>query len=214
MLLKKRLVLVISAILMVSFFTVIAFANSTIKLIVNGSEIKPDVPPQIINGRTMVPIKWVAEAVGAEVKWDKQDRIVTISFSDKVETDLISNYLRTAETPKHFVENFAHALQDRNGAVARLFLSPKIRGQIKPEIIGPSTPVTKIEIKEVSYSNYYWVYNVKAYYGPYDNNSPTLAFEIKLTVEPERYPDCSVVSSRYFITKLDWINGKTEFIPN
>ncbi|WP_244262691.1 stalk domain-containing protein [Thermoanaerobacter siderophilus] len=54
---KKRLVLVISAILMVSFFTVIAFANSTIKLIVNGSEIKPDVPPQIINGRTMVPIK-------------------------------------------------------------------------------------------------------------------------------------------------------------
>lgn len=111
MLLKKRLVLVISAILMVSFFTVIAFANSTIKLIVNGSEIKPDVPPQIINGRTMVPIKWVAEAVGAEVKWDKQDRIVTNSFSDKVETDLISNYLRTAETPKHFVENFAHALQ-------------------------------------------------------------------------------------------------------
>ncbi|ADV80437.1 copper amine oxidase-like domain-containing protein [Thermoanaerobacter brockii subsp. finnii Ako-1] len=211
---KKRLVLVISAILMVSFFTVIAFANSTIKLIVNGSEIKPDVPPQIINGRTMVPIKWVAEAVGAEVKWDKQDRIVTNSFSDKVETDLISNYLRTAETPKHFVENFAHALQERNGAVARLFLSPEIRGQIKPEIIGPSTPVTKIEIKEVSYSNYYWVYNVKAYYGPYDNNSPTLAFEIKLTVEPERYPDCSVVSSRYFITKLDWINGKTEFIPN
>jgi len=206
--------LVISAILMVSFFTVIAFANSTIKLIVNGSEIKPDVPPQIINGRTMAPIKWVAEAVGAEVKWDKQDRIVTNSFSDKVETDLISNYLRTAETPKHFVENFAHALQERNGAVARLFLSPEIRGQIKPEIIGPSTPVTKIEIKEVSYSNYYWVYNVKAYYGPYDNNSPTLAFEIKLTVEPERYPDCSVVSSRYFITKLDWINGKTEFIPN
>gem|GEM_PF-5552301 len=206
--------MVISAILMVSFFTVIAFANSTIKLIVNGSEIKPDVPPQIINGRTMAPIKWVAEAVGAEVKWDKQDRIVTNSFSDKVETDLISNYLRTAETPKHFVENFAHALQERNGAVARLFLSPEIRGQIKPEIIGPSTPVTKIEIKEVSYSNYYWVYNVKAYYGPYDNNSPTLAFEIKLTVEPERYPDCSVVSSRYFITKLDWINGKTEFIPN
>nr|WP_083837406.1 hypothetical protein [Thermoanaerobacter siderophilus] len=127
---------------------------------------------------------------------------------------MISNYLRTAQTSKQFVENFAHALQERNGAVARLFLSPEIRGQIKPEIIGPSTPVTKIEIKEVSYSNYYWVYNVKAYYGPYDNNSPTLAFEIKLTVEPERYPDCSVVSSRYFITKLDWINGKAEFIPN
>lgn len=156
MLLKKGLMLFISVILIVSFFTIIAFANSTIKLIVNGSEIKPDV----------------------------------------------------------FVENFAHALQERNGAVARLFLSPEIRGQIKPEIIGPSTPVIKIEIKEVSYSNYYWVYNVKAYYGPYNNNSPTLAFEIDLTVEPERYPDGSAVSSRYFITQLEWIKGKSEFIPN
>ncbi|SHE44042.1 Copper amine oxidase N-terminal domain-containing protein [Thermoanaerobacter uzonensis DSM 18761] len=211
---KKSLMLFISVILMVSFFTIIAFANSTIKLIVNGSEIKPDVPPQIINGRTMVPIKWVAEALGAEVEWDKQKKIVKVSFNKKVETDLISNYLRTAETSKHFVENFTHALQERNGAVARLFLSPEIRGQIKPEIIGPSTPVTKIEIKEVSYGNYYWVYNVKAYYGPYDNNSATLAFEIDLTVEPERYPDGSVISSRYFITKLDWIKGKTEFIPN
>ena len=79
MLLKKSLMLFISVILMVSFFTIIAFANSTIKLIVNGSEIKPDVPPQIINGRTMVPIKWVAEALGAEVEWDGNNRIVKLT---------------------------------------------------------------------------------------------------------------------------------------
>jgi len=78
-LLKKSLMLFISVILMVSFFTIIAFANSTIKLIVNGSEIKLDVPPQIINGRTMVPIKWVAEALGAEVEWDGNNRIVKLT---------------------------------------------------------------------------------------------------------------------------------------
>ncbi|MHB8308452.1 MAG: stalk domain-containing protein, partial [Candidatus Desulforudaceae bacterium] len=36
--------------------TTLAYAApATIKLIVNGQEIQPDVPPQMINGRVMVP---------------------------------------------------------------------------------------------------------------------------------------------------------------
>ncbi|MGH2330621.1 copper amine oxidase N-terminal domain-containing protein [Thermoanaerobacter mathranii] len=92
---KKWLIFFGSVILIVSL-TIVAFATSTVKLIINGREIKPDVPPQIINGRAMVPIKCVAEALGAKIQWDKQNKIVVISSSDKVETDLIGNYLRTA----------------------------------------------------------------------------------------------------------------------
>ncbi|MDD4530761.1 MAG: copper amine oxidase N-terminal domain-containing protein, partial [Candidatus Gracilibacteria bacterium] len=43
---------------------------------VNGEEIKLDVPPQIINGRTLVPIRFVGEAFGADVKWDGDNRIL------------------------------------------------------------------------------------------------------------------------------------------
>ncbi|MBE3586356.1 MAG: copper amine oxidase N-terminal domain-containing protein [Thermoanaerobacter sp.] len=51
--------MIVGAVLLVGIFTTIAFADNPIKLFVNGQEIKPDVPPQLINGRTMVPIKWV-----------------------------------------------------------------------------------------------------------------------------------------------------------
>ena len=55
------------------------FAQSQIKLIVNGKEIQSDVPAQVINGRTMVPAKALAEALGATVSWNAQENAVTIT---------------------------------------------------------------------------------------------------------------------------------------
>lgn len=75
---KKWLVFTGVAILAVALTTV-AFADNPIKLFVNGQEIKPDVPPQLINGRTMVPIRWFAEALGADVQWDEQNNAVNIN---------------------------------------------------------------------------------------------------------------------------------------
>ncbi|MHB8064427.1 MAG: copper amine oxidase N-terminal domain-containing protein [Ruminiclostridium sp.] len=45
----------------------------------NGQEIIMDVPAQILNGRTMVPLGFVSEAMGATVKWDGSTRTVSIS---------------------------------------------------------------------------------------------------------------------------------------
>ena len=55
-----------------------AAAENPIRLIVNGKTIQTDVPPQMMEGRVMVPIRWVAEALGAEVKWDEENRAVMI----------------------------------------------------------------------------------------------------------------------------------------
>lgn len=57
---------------------VTAWAQTGIRVIVDGNEIKPDVPPQIINGRTLVPLRAVAEALGASVSWTETARTVTI----------------------------------------------------------------------------------------------------------------------------------------
>ncbi|RXT02314.1 copper amine oxidase N-terminal domain-containing protein [Ammoniphilus sp. CFH 90114] len=54
-------------------------AAQTIKLIVNHKEIKPDVPPQLVNGRVLVPVRSVAEALQAEVIWDELSQSVTIT---------------------------------------------------------------------------------------------------------------------------------------
>lgn len=45
----------------------------------NGTAIAVDVPAQIMNGRTMVPVRVIAEAFGAEVQWDAQSRTVLIN---------------------------------------------------------------------------------------------------------------------------------------
>lgn len=55
-----------------------AAAENPIRLIVNGKTIQTDVPPQMMEGRVMIPIRWVAEALGAEVKWDEENRAVMV----------------------------------------------------------------------------------------------------------------------------------------
>jgi hypothetical protein len=47
---------------------------------VDGTSVTIDVAPQIIEGRTLLPIKWVAEPLGADVSWDATDRKVTVSL--------------------------------------------------------------------------------------------------------------------------------------
>jgi len=56
---------------------VMTIGNKTMKK--NGVAIELDVPPQIVNGRTLVPARAVAESFGAKVDWDGSTRTVTIT---------------------------------------------------------------------------------------------------------------------------------------
>jgi hypothetical protein len=47
---------------------------------VNGKEIQLDVPAQITGGRTMLPLRAVAESFGAQVEWDAVNRRVDIKL--------------------------------------------------------------------------------------------------------------------------------------
>lgn len=51
--------------------------------VVNGKVIKNDVPPIIKNNRTMVPARFIAESLGAEVDWDESMEKVTIRGVDR-----------------------------------------------------------------------------------------------------------------------------------
>jgi len=48
--------------------------------IVDGEVFALDVAPEIVNGRTFVPIRFIAEAFGSQVDWDPLTRTVTITF--------------------------------------------------------------------------------------------------------------------------------------
>ncbi|MDK7722656.1 stalk domain-containing protein [Peptoniphilus lacrimalis] len=52
--------------------------DSQIKILVNDKEIKSDQAPYINSGRTMVPLRFISEALGQKVDWDAKQKKVTI----------------------------------------------------------------------------------------------------------------------------------------
>lgn len=56
-------------------------ASGNIRLVINGQDITNtlDVSPQIINGRTMVPLRIVSERLDASVDWNSANQTITIT---------------------------------------------------------------------------------------------------------------------------------------
>ncbi len=51
---------------------------------INGDQYNLDVPAKIINGRTLVPLRFISESFDAEVLWDDKNKIVYIKSSNLV----------------------------------------------------------------------------------------------------------------------------------
>ena len=47
--------------------------------VLNGEFVPIDQPPEIVNGRTMVPFRFIAESLGAEVAWNGAEREITMT---------------------------------------------------------------------------------------------------------------------------------------
>ncbi len=47
---------------------------------VNGKPVEVDPPPRIVNGRTVVPLRFVSENLGAEVSWEPETQTITITY--------------------------------------------------------------------------------------------------------------------------------------
>ena len=59
-----------------------AMAADDVKVYVNGEQLAFDVPPMIENERTLVPMRAIFEALGAEVSWDGETATVTAVKGD------------------------------------------------------------------------------------------------------------------------------------
>ncbi len=60
--------------------------NIQIKVLLNEKQIQFDQPPVIQNGRTLVPLRAIFEAMDATVTWDEKTRTVT---SIKLDTTIV-----------------------------------------------------------------------------------------------------------------------------
>lgn len=95
---KKILSLLITMTILMTSFTAV-YGDDDIRVTLDGNEIAFDVPPQIIDGRTLVPMRAIFEALGAEVEWsqelqtviaEKDDLFITMTIGVNVFT--VGNY--------------------------------------------------------------------------------------------------------------------------
>ncbi|MCD7777673.1 MAG: copper amine oxidase N-terminal domain-containing protein [Clostridiales bacterium] len=59
--------------------TVVSLTEGEDFFTVNGESITPDVPQQIINGKFMLPLRSIGNAIGAKVGWNEETKTATIN---------------------------------------------------------------------------------------------------------------------------------------
>lgn len=81
------------------------FASGGIKISVLGKEIESDVEPFYLEGRTMVPIRFVSEALGAKVDWNEEYQSISI---EKPYTKQLHINLKTLMPNSMMAYDYAH----------------------------------------------------------------------------------------------------------
>ncbi len=77
----KKLILTLAFAIM---FSMPVFADSGISVMIEGTQIVFDVPPQIINDRTMVPMRKIFETLGAKVDWYGEANLIIATKNELI----------------------------------------------------------------------------------------------------------------------------------
>ena len=75
---------------------------NNIKITVNGQQIETDVeaPPFIYNDRTYVPLRFVSEALGADVGWDSKTKTAIINSKNNIKLEKNESFTE----PENFIQ--------------------------------------------------------------------------------------------------------------
>lgn len=150
---KKIVLFITVSVIMLMAFTTTSFAQLPLRVVVNGNRVNfPDAEPFIDdNGRTQVPVRFVSEALGAEVGWEGSTKTVTISQGDKeikivigkkdytingeknlMDTEALLKEDRTF-VPVRFVSEGLGARVDWDPAVRTVYIDTREKGDIKDD---------------------------------------------------------------------------------
>jgi hypothetical protein len=135
---KKIVLFITVSVIMLMAFTTTSFAQLPLRVVVNGNRVNfPDAEPFIDdNGRTQVPVRFVSEALGAEVSWEGSTKTVTISQRDKEIKIVIGKKDYTINGEKSLMDTEALLKEDRTfipirfvseGLGARVDWDPAVR---------------------------------------------------------------------------------------
>lgn len=147
------------------------FADTAIKLYMDGKEIKTDVAPVLVNNRVLAPVRAISEALGMDVTW-KDNAVYIESKPDNSKMRI--QLLEAALAPKDALsaaEFWAEGVKTRNGALQFAVMSPSLREEKYSYfeelnwVTGTSSPwVEKYTVKEINKTDKTVVYEVEFVY--------------------------------------------------
>ena len=73
-------------------------------MLINNQGFK-DVAPAIVGNRTLLPVRAIAEALGADVEWTKATRTVTITLDGEVVEFSIGELADGMDVPAQIIDN-------------------------------------------------------------------------------------------------------------
>ncbi len=80
---RNKVLIALTILVLLSFFSIQSISAATpITVVLDGESMSFDVPPMMIEGRTMVPVRGIFEALGAEITWDPQNRKIVATTKD------------------------------------------------------------------------------------------------------------------------------------
>lgn len=107
---KKVISIVLSLVFILSLSNAV-FADNGITVKLDDKQLTFDVPPQIIDGRTMVPMRKIFEELGASVDWNAETRTITskkgtttISLTIGVETIAVNNSVKSLDVAPSIID--------------------------------------------------------------------------------------------------------------
>ncbi|HPU42340.1 MAG TPA: stalk domain-containing protein [Acetivibrio clariflavus] len=152
----------------VSLTTVQAAAQTynNITVTVDWDELKFDVPPQIIEGRTMVPLRAIFEALDAQVEWDGVTRTVTGYRKDTVVSLVVDSKIATLNGKKVELDVPAIVVSGRTLVPVR-FISESLGAKVTWDARLRKVEILTQDVIQIPDSNFEKVIrrNIKKYTG-------------------------------------------------
>lgn len=117
---KKNLIIFLSAALLWGYQPQLVNAADEVTVVLDGKTIDFDVPAQIIDERTMVPVRKIFEKLGMSVDWDEQEQAV-LAYKHGISVKLpIDSYVAYRNTVEQSIDVPAQIIDGRTLVPVRI----------------------------------------------------------------------------------------------
>ena len=135
---KKKILSVVATASVCVGLVATAYATNPVKILFNGEILETDSQPQIINERTYVPIRAIADMFGADIVWDGENKAVVIDAPNATADEQRIKGLERALAPQSSLEalhSWATGVKDRNGALQYAVMAPELQEKHYNEMV-------------------------------------------------------------------------------